>query len=209
MDDMPFVPPEFDPPQRLSTPDFVLEPLGPQHNERDYHAWTSSIDHVRATPGFRDGSWPQDMTAEENRGDLERHQRDFIERRGFTYTVLDPADGDVIGCLYIYPLKDAPGADVRSWCAPTVRPWTSSWPRASPPGLSPRGRSSRSAIGAGPTCRADDGTGTGSGYDAAVTNDEAVPAELGLALEWARQWPAESISRLRRTASTDPRGAGR
>ena len=42
-----------------------------------------------------------------------------------------------------------------------------------------------------------------------MTNDEAVPAELGLALEWARQWPAESISRLRRTANTDLRGAGR
>ena len=115
MDDMPFVPPDFEPPQRLATAGFVLEPLGPQHNERDYHAWASSIEHVRATPGFPDGSWPHEMTAEENRGDLERHQRDFIERLGFTYTVLDPADGDVIGCLYVYPIKDAPGAEVRSW----------------------------------------------------------------------------------------------
>ena len=115
MDHMPFVPVDFDPPQRLSTPAFVLEPLGPQHNERDYYAWTSSIEHLRATPGFPDGSWPHEMTPEENRGDLERHERDFTERRGFTYTVLDPADGDVIGCLYIYPLKEEPGAEVSSW----------------------------------------------------------------------------------------------
>jgi hypothetical protein len=111
----PFVPPGFVPPAGLSTREFVLEPLGPQHNERDYAAWTSSIDHVRATPGFPDGSWPHEMTPEENLGDLERHQRDFVERRGFTYTVLDPGDRDVIGCLYIYPLADEAGAEVSSW----------------------------------------------------------------------------------------------
>ena len=110
-----FVPPGYHPPEPLSTHAFVLEPLGPQHNERDYAAWMSSIDHVRATPGFPDGNWPHEMTLDENRGDLERHQRDFLARRGFTYTVLDPADGDVIGCLYIYPIKDEAGAEVSSW----------------------------------------------------------------------------------------------
>jgi hypothetical protein len=111
----PFVPDSFDPPQGLSDPRFMLEPLGPQHNERDYAAWTSSIDHIRVTPGFHDSSWPHPMTLEENRGDLERHQQDFADRTGFTYTVLDPADGDVIGCLYIYPPKDVPGTRVSSW----------------------------------------------------------------------------------------------
>jgi hypothetical protein len=111
----PFVPDSFDPPRGLSDPRFVLEPLGPQHNERDYAAWTSSMEHIRATPGFIDSSWPHPMTLEENRGDLERHQQDFVDRTGFTYTVLDPGDGDVIGCLYIYPPKDVPGARVSSW----------------------------------------------------------------------------------------------
>jgi hypothetical protein len=110
-----FVPPEFEPPAGLSDPRFVLEPLGPRHNDRDYAAWTSSMDHVRATPGFPDGSWPHSMTLEENRGDLERHARDFATRTGFTYTVLDPDDRDVIGCLYIYPDPHGPGAEVRSW----------------------------------------------------------------------------------------------
>jgi hypothetical protein len=32
--------------------------------------------------------------------------RDFANRRGFTYTVLDPASRDVIGCVYIYPRPD-------------------------------------------------------------------------------------------------------
>ena len=46
------------------------------------------------------------MTLEENLADLERHERDFEARTGFTYTVLDPSDGDVIGCVYIYPPRD-------------------------------------------------------------------------------------------------------
>ena len=105
----------FEPPLGLTDPRFILEPLGPQHNERDYAAWTTSIDHVRATPGFPAGTWPHEMTPEENRGDLERHARDFAARSGFTYTVLAPDDGDVIGCLYIYPINDEPGAEVSSW----------------------------------------------------------------------------------------------
>ncbi len=112
----PFVPDDFEPPLRFATERFVLEPLGPQHNEGDHEAWSSSIDHIRATPGFESGSWPHEMTLEANRDDLERHARDFAARTGFTYTVLDPATRAVIGCVYIYP--DGTGdcdASVRSW----------------------------------------------------------------------------------------------
>ena len=115
MRDVLFVPPEFEPPGGLSNLRFVLEPLGPQHNDRDYAAWTSSIDHIHATPGFTESTWPRQMTLAENRADLERHQRDFAERTGFTYTVLDPDEDDVVGCLYIYPIGDEPGAHVTSW----------------------------------------------------------------------------------------------
>src|SRR5439155_17931624 len=31
-----FVPRDFDVPRRLETPQFVLEPLGPEHNDQDY-----------------------------------------------------------------------------------------------------------------------------------------------------------------------------
>ena len=47
-----FVPPDFVVPLRLETPPFTLEPLGPEHNERDYGAWMSSIDYIRRSPGF-------------------------------------------------------------------------------------------------------------------------------------------------------------
>ncbi len=116
---MSFVPDGFVPPRRLGAVEFTLEPLGPEHNEADYAAWTSSMEHIHASPGWAESDWPHAMTLDENRGDLERHAHDFEERRGFTYTVLAPQSGAVIGCVYIYPAE--PGghdARVRSWvCA--------------------------------------------------------------------------------------------
>ena len=56
------------------------------------------------------------MTLDENRGDLERHADDFRKRAGFTYTVLDRPSGDVVGCVYIYPVRESEhDARVRSW----------------------------------------------------------------------------------------------
>jgi RimJ/RimL family protein N-acetyltransferase len=111
-----FVPHDFKVPLALTTSDFVLEPLGPEHNEQDYAAWTSSMELIAETPGFPWGSWPREMTLDENREDLERHADDFRNRKGFTYTVPDPADRDVIGCVYIYPLRGSDDtAIVQSW----------------------------------------------------------------------------------------------
>ena len=111
-----FVPSDFEVPLGLEAPQFVLEPLGPDHNERDYEAWTSSMEHIHATPGWGDSGWPREMTLDENRGDLERHADDFRKRTGFTYTVLDPARREVIGCVYVYPLPDSEhDARVLSW----------------------------------------------------------------------------------------------
>jgi len=110
-----FVPADFVTPLRLETPQFVLEPLGPQYNEADYAAWSSSMEHIHGTPGWEESSWPRAMTLEENRADLERHAADFESRTGFTYTVRSRG-GDVIGCVYIYPVP-AEGVDARvlSW----------------------------------------------------------------------------------------------
>lgn len=113
-----FVPDDFAPPAGLDHPAFRLRPLGPEHNESDYAAWTSSLEHIRSTPGWHGRSWPRPMTTEENLADLERHSADFKARTGFTYTVLDPGLGPstVIGCVYIYP-SHAPGYDAKidSW----------------------------------------------------------------------------------------------
>lgn len=113
---MALVPDDFEVPVRLETPLFRLEPLGPEHNERDHEAWTSSIDHIRATPGFAGRTWPRPMTLEENLADLEGHRAEFEARTAFAYTVLDPRAEHVIGCVYVD--RDAARADgvaVRSW----------------------------------------------------------------------------------------------
>lgn len=141
-----FVPADFVPPDGLDHPRFRLRPLGPEHNESDYAAWTSSMDHIRATPGWADSSWPRPKSIEENLDDLVRHRADFESRIGFTYTVLAPTDDveTVIGCVYIYPAEqsdaDPPDAVVLSWVraadapldavlAATVREWLArAWP---------------------------------------------------------------------------------
>ena len=124
MSDELFVPADFTVPDGLMTGELRLEPLGPQHNAADYAAWTASTGHIRATPGFPWGSWPHQMSLADNLRDLERHAQDFTARRGFTYTVLSAATGEVIGCVYIYPPRgqgpDHPEAGgrhaaVRSW----------------------------------------------------------------------------------------------
>ncbi len=119
----PFVPDGFVPPAGLDHAAFRLRPLGPEHNASDYAAWTTSIDHIRRTPGWQGLDWPHPMTLEENLGDLVRHAADFASRTGFTYTVLEPAADVVIGCVYIYPV-DVAGFDARcrSWVRADVAP---------------------------------------------------------------------------------------
>jgi hypothetical protein len=88
-----------------------------RHNASDQAAWTSSIDHIRATAGFAGGTWPgEPMTVEENAVDIAKHTKDFADRTGFAYTVLDPASNDVIGCVYFYPpRRGGYDVDVRCW----------------------------------------------------------------------------------------------
>ncbi|MDH3681634.1 MAG: N-acetyltransferase [Acidimicrobiia bacterium] len=150
--------PDVEVPAGIATERFELRPLGPEHNAADHEAWSSSIDHIRATPGFGPAhSWPvEGMDLDQNRRDLEMHRRHFDERRGFTYTVLDAEDSDrVLGCVYLYadPTGDHP-VEVRSWVSArvadldaelrrTVAAWLrSSWPFESfrYAGLDPDGR---------------------------------------------------------------------
>ncbi|MFM8857660.1 MAG: N-acetyltransferase [Actinomycetota bacterium] len=103
----------------MTTRNFVLEPLGPQLNESDFAAWSTSIEHIRATPGFRadlwgGDEWPYPMTREQNLADLTQHADEFNAGDAFAYTVLDPHTRDVIGCVYIDP-DDVAEARCRLW----------------------------------------------------------------------------------------------
>ena len=113
---MTFVPEGFDVPDGLVCESFRLVPLTADHNEADYAAWSSSVDHIHATPGFETRRWPprDGMPLRQNRAELQEHADDFAARRGFTYTVLERDSDDVIGCVYIYPGAEG-AASVRSW----------------------------------------------------------------------------------------------
>jgi hypothetical protein len=105
------------PPDGYAWSEFHVEPLGEQHNVGDHDAWMSSIDHIRSTPGFspqEEPKWPVAVTLERNLEDLVRHAKDFHDRRGFTYSILEGED--VICCIYIYPGR-LPGHDavISSW----------------------------------------------------------------------------------------------
>jgi hypothetical protein len=95
MSDGLFVPEDFAAPDRLVAGEFRLAPLGPQHNEADYAAWTASIDHIRGTPGFPDGRWPREMSLNDSLRDLERHAQDFAGRRA-DCAALDPVLHDAV-----------------------------------------------------------------------------------------------------------------
>jgi hypothetical protein len=113
----PFVPADFVLPAPPHGPGFALVPLRLAHNTADLDAWSSSVEHIHATPGFATHPWPDEpMTRERNAKDLEEHEDDFAQRRGFTYSVVSEGGDEVLGCVYIYPSANA-GVDaaVRSW----------------------------------------------------------------------------------------------
>lgn len=100
-----FVSEEFVVPQRIEQGNFVLRPLTTADVENDYEAVMSSKESLRQIFSEH-GEWPADgMTLQDNYRDLERHQTEFEERQGFTYT-LETSTGDFcLGCVYIYPCQ--------------------------------------------------------------------------------------------------------
>ena len=139
------LPMDFEPPTALVGDHFRLEPLGPQHNEADHAAWTSSIAHVRSTPGFPDGKWPppEGMSLDRNLDDLRRHAADFEARTGFTFTVLEPATGGVMGASTSTPRSHrTPTSQSNRGCAPAAPSSMSRSPTPSPRGWRPSGRGS-------------------------------------------------------------------
>jgi hypothetical protein len=100
---MPFVPITFDIPQTLETTSFRLRMLTVNDVVKDYDAVMSSAAHL--TTLFEGGTWPTDLTLEQNLIDLGWHQKEFQTRRSFAYTVVTPAQSRVLGCVYINPTR--------------------------------------------------------------------------------------------------------
>ncbi len=89
------------PPEELRTERFVLRPITADDAEADFDA---VIDSRADLLGWEQTGWPaDDFTVEENRADLESLEANHRAGRRYTYTVVEPADGRALGCVYVVP----------------------------------------------------------------------------------------------------------
>lgn len=110
---MTFVPREFQVPATLETPEFRLRMLTVHDVVKDFEAVMTSTEHCRTIWG---GKWPEGLTLEQNLIDLGWHQKEFQTRRSFAYTVVQPDESRVLGCVYIEPTrKRGYDAEVYLW----------------------------------------------------------------------------------------------
>ena len=99
-----FVSSDFEVPQMLETEKFRLRMLSVDDVEKDYEAVIESRQLLHSMFG---GPWPREgFTLKENLDDLERHQREFLNREAFAYTVVALDESRVLGCVYINPAQE-------------------------------------------------------------------------------------------------------
>ncbi|GHO71830.1 hypothetical protein KSC_107220 [Ktedonobacter sp. SOSP1-52] len=90
-------------PETLWAEEFLVRPLRAVDVELDYEAVITSRAELLLKSG---GRWPREgFTLEENLADLIRHEQEHHDRIAFTYTVMNPAETECLGCLYINPLE--------------------------------------------------------------------------------------------------------
>ncbi|MFD0557056.1 GNAT family N-acetyltransferase [Stackebrandtia endophytica] len=86
-------------PDRLATEDFILRPITADDAESDHAAVMESRHYLRR---WEQSSWPtDDFTVGANREDLAGLERRHADGRAFTYTVVDPAEVECLGCVYL------------------------------------------------------------------------------------------------------------
>jgi hypothetical protein len=114
-----FVPPGFETPQRLDLPTgHHLRPIRADDVDIDHPAVMGSRASLWARYGEAWGWPPETMTHAQDRDDLAHHEREIAAQEAFNYAVLDAAETELLGCVYIDPpyADPPPGADaVVSW----------------------------------------------------------------------------------------------
>jgi len=112
----PFIPVDFDIPEKLENEHFLIRMLTVNDVVKDYEAVMTSIDHLKGVFG-PESTWPsKNLTLEQDLIDLGWHQKEFQKRSSFTYTVMTPDESQCLGCIYIYPShKNNYEAEVYLW----------------------------------------------------------------------------------------------
>ncbi|MFI9008385.1 GNAT family N-acetyltransferase [Actinosynnema sp. NPDC053489] len=110
---MPWLPADFAHPTRVPLDaEHHLRPIRESDVDIDYPAVMGSRERLWARYGEKWGWPPADMTHEQDRVDLARHEREQDAHESFNYALFDAAETQLLGCVYI----DPDGADARiSW----------------------------------------------------------------------------------------------
>jgi hypothetical protein len=89
-------------PTELKTAEFLLRPLRATDVTLDYAAVMDSRSMLRRWGG---GRWPaDDFTLADNLADLKGHEEEHLAGIAFTFTVMNLAETECLGCVYIDPL---------------------------------------------------------------------------------------------------------
>ncbi|MDQ7993317.1 MAG: GNAT family N-acetyltransferase, partial [Propionicimonas sp.] len=99
-------------------------PVGSAHHLRPIRAADVDLD-LPAVMGSQPRLWsiygeawgwpPSDLTRAEDEADLARHEAEIARHESFNYALLDAAESELVGCVYIDP-PEKPGADAEiSW----------------------------------------------------------------------------------------------
>jgi hypothetical protein len=117
----PWLPPTFAHPLRAEVvPGVHIRPISPDDTEIDMPAVMGNQQMLWDKYGDAWGWPPTDMTAEEDREDLDRHAREMVTHESFNFAILPSDESALFGCIYIDPAEDgAPlAADVSWWVVP-------------------------------------------------------------------------------------------
>ena len=88
-------------PDGLITDEFLIRRLSETDVELDYAAVMESKEILRT---WEQSTWPaDDFTLAGNLKDLQRHEREHLNRESFTFTVMNPTETECLGCIYIFP----------------------------------------------------------------------------------------------------------
>lgn len=110
---MSLAPTSFTPPTELRTALFQLQVLSAKYAKEDFAAVSASSAEIRNVFGPSNDWPPEHISFEENLADLNRHEREFHDRKAFAYSMLDSSGLHYLGCVYIKALKSKIDPDFR------------------------------------------------------------------------------------------------
>src|SRR5918995_3000135 len=114
---MGWLPDDFEHPTRVDlTTGHHLRPIRGSDVDIDYPAVMGSRERLWSIYGEAWGWPPPTMTIEQDREDLERHEREIEAHESFNYALLDEDETELLGCVYVDPPEKAGDADAEvSW----------------------------------------------------------------------------------------------